>query len=184
MKKLVLFGIILIVIIVLFAVYALIFGGSEQLSGLWQKVGLNGQSSPDGGKAFDNAIVAISERAAMNPILSFGQDRIYYFDAYGQLYRNALVGKSEEVLSIPNVQMIEGVLWPDSGNNFITVGKTAGYDGDYLRLYLAKNSQFRDLGINVESVAWLAGGEKYVYVWRRGDGGRELKTAVAETNQY
>ena len=133
----------------------------------------------------DQTIALLVNRVVVGPVLSRQQDKIYYFDEAGQLYLNPLDGSKEETFGFVDTPRTFGAIWPDAGGDIIIKAARVGFDGTAYRLYRSTNGgSFKNLPLNIESIDWLPGGQKYVYLWHNSNGGYELDTAESATDGF
>lgn len=182
MKRIVLIGVIIAILLVGVAVYFFFFGGSEALTKTTSQNPSPGQQPPSAA-AGAPGLIKISDRGALGLIMALDQKAVWYFDRAGGLYHNQLDGSKEEEYGLPEISSIESVLWPDNGNDFI-LRLSSGGANKVFRYFDSYAKTFIDLPRNVEDVTWMPDGKKILYIWMRDDGRRELKLARPDTSDY
>ncbi|MDP2933665.1 MAG: hypothetical protein Q8N81_06075, partial [bacterium] len=182
MKRIVLIGVIIAILLIGVAVYFFFFGGSKLLTQTNNKTPSQGQQPPPPVAGLPG-LTKISDRSALVPIMALDQKAVWYFDRVGGLYHNQLNGSQEEQYGLPEISPIESVLWPDNGNDFILRLSSSG-ENRVFRYFDSYAKTFVDLPRNVEDLAWMPDGKKILYIWVRDDGRRELKLARPDTSDY
>jgi len=175
---------VLIFIIMLAVVYYFFLGGSDKLfnSGEKEEEPIVSTEKPAERPGEQQKLLTLSKNTAISPVLSLDQTSVWYFDIFGELYVNSVFGDSEKAFGLISKKPLDRAYWPQTGNDFIIdpeEGDLRGYE-----FYSAKNKKYLPLPINMEEIAWLPIGNKIVYVWRRGDGGLELKSSNPDGSDY
>lgn len=176
MRRYVIAGIILAVLLIGAVAYFFFFDSNDQV--------LNSGLNPSSEVSDSTGAVAITKTPMFSAVLSLDETSIWYFGRDGQLYRNDLSGTGELNFNLNGADPAIGqAFWPATGNDFIVWAKAVEGSGSYW-LYQATQQSFVVLPPNVKSPAWLPDGQRIVYVWQRGDGVFELKVAESTTRNY
>ena len=115
-------------------------------------------------------------------VFSFDENAIWYFDTFGQLFRNGLDGGIAVNFGLSPISPVAEVIWAGGLNDFIILTQVNGIN--VLRLYNASTKRLSDFPGNMESVGWLSAINKIIYVWRRNDGARELQISNTNTEDF
>lgn len=180
MRKIVFIGTIIALLAIGAVVYFMFFGGGVANTG---SPSSGNSQAGSGDNAGSSQPVKISDHEIVSPVLSLTGDSVWYFDRKGGLYQNMLDGSKETEYSLNDKVPATKALWPPSGNDYIVQTGAAGKSMSYY-YFDSANKSYVEAPSNVETLAWLSDGKRIVYVWRRADGGLELKTARPDTSNY
>lgn len=176
MRRYVLIGVVLAIILIGVVAYFFFFDSSNTV------VSPGGGTTPtkdDGPK-----IVSVTQTPVLSVVLSLDHTTIWYFGRDGQLYQNSLNGGDEQKFNLNGADpAIQKVYWPSTGNNFIVWAKALEGIGSYWA-YVATRQAFVTLPPNIREVAWMPDGQQILYVWQRGDGSWELKLGDETAENY
>lgn len=127
-----------------------------------------------------NAPQALTDRAVISPILSFGGDTVWYGGADGRLYRvSLLAGSGEQEYRLPEfMASLAAIEWQADGSNFIFEQNLAGHIR--YQFYDADQSRFVPYLEQVRQPRFLPGGRQIVYDWVKADASHELKLSDSD----
>jgi len=116
-------------------------------------------------------VVNLTSDQVLSPALFYDGTGITYFDKQGNLYKVNLLNNNgqwqltgKKQLDIPAKSGITKILWPSQGEDFIA--KFTDSTGKISWSYFNHNTgNYTDLPKQVESVDWMPGGQKIMYVW-------------------
>lgn len=175
---------VVLVLLIGGGIFAYLFGYTDVFISRAPQPTKQNEPAPATGKTSSPGMSALTARAVVSPVLSLDQEAIWYFDEAGKLYRNRLDGKNEQEFSLPNPRPATMVFWQPKGKDFIQRLPGTSGRGETFRLYQAEAKTFVDYPANFQSVAWLAGGKRIVYVWKSSDGTVSLKVSNADGSNY
>lgn len=107
-----------------------------------------------------NKVEYLSGASVLAPVLSYDNNSIWYFNEFGQLYRQELDGdRMVQEYPLPERKNIKFVLWPSEGAYFILGTPEARFNYDPL------SNQFIQYPPEVKFVDWMPSGQRVLYVW-------------------
>ena len=134
--------------------------------------------------ASSSPITKITDGPAVAPAFSYDSQALWYFTPDGHLFKINLQTELKQEYPLPSNSQVDSVIWPLTGNDFITVALNA--DGTHtFSYYSSANKTFTKYPSNVTSVDFLPDGAHVAYEWVDAKTGKgELQVAAANLTGY
>lgn len=124
----------------------------------------------------------ISSERVVSPVLSFDEEKIWYFTKGGKLYRSSLDGKTTAQYQLPDrVENPVKVLWQDSGTDFILEQNLDGHTR--YTFYDSEKNKFVGYPAKARKPKFSASEGRVVYDWGEGEE-HKLTSALADGTDY
>jgi hypothetical protein len=139
--------------------------------------------------ASNSGALRLTNELVISPILYYQGDGITYINELGHLVKNELrvssgnlVLENPKEVTIPRKLQITRILWPETGNNFITEYRSEGQRR--WSLYNGETNTYTDLPANITSLAWMPSSDKIIYIWLDAGGTSTLNIAAPDNSSY
>ncbi len=139
-------------------------------------------------EVIQNTVVRLSDIQVVSPILFYNGSGVTFFTSQGELYQADFLNSGQTLaltrqrnLNIKQKSGLAKILWPPTGNNFIT--QINGVVGPVWSFFNSKTGEYTDLPSQVTNLDWMPNGDKIMYIWV--DSGKaSLNIADGDTKNF
>ena len=131
-----------------------------------------------------SGVTKLNDDQAISPINSFSGDAIWYGLSDGKLMWYDLNKKSASEYPLPQVlgESFTKIMWPRTGNDFISLGNYEGVPTYNYFQYATR--RYATLNKNILSLDWMSDSRRIVVIWKSGSGKTQLVTSNSDGSGY